>query len=108
YVVVNSQAAGEPLLLPIAADLRTLPHDMERSCEQRAGERANIRSDIWAAGHVLNRLVQAVPLDNAVQSISAANRGQLAEIAAKCLEADPALRYASAQEVLNALDPSSR
>ena len=62
--------------------------------EQLAGERVDMRADIYAAGVVL------------AEMIAGQMPASIAPIVARCLERDPGSRYGSARELLNALERS--
>jgi len=71
--------------------------DIERSPEQRIGQRADVRSDIWAVGAILDQLIEQ-------QEEQSAALVALRGVAEQCLRESPRLRYQSAQEVATALE----
>jgi len=71
------------------------------------GPSSDPRSDLWAVGRILAEMLagRAPPGDDArARVLEATGDAALAELCARCLAADPAARYASAEELAAALD----
>jgi len=91
----SSTSAGDRLLAP----------------EQRGGDRGDARSDVFAAGALLARLVAGRWWSGEGAALAGDDEGNLPagleEILRRCLEVDPAARWADGGDLLRALEDVS-
>jgi tetratricopeptide (TPR) repeat protein len=96
YVVCDSTVSNAFVLFTNVSSCSACD-DVERSPEQRMGHRADVTSDVWAVGAILDQLIDK---RGEQPTALAAVHG----VAEQCLAESPHLRYQSAQELATALN----